>query len=98
MIPVRKTDKPPKQYRSKKPTKPIRADIDEVINNQQPISFEYRPTLVGAGKIALDNHVFDYHFKSLRVNFWRCATPECSAKVITRGKDAWYLHKDHNHN
>lgn len=88
---------PPKQYRSKKSAKPIRADTDAVMNNQPPMPFEYRPTLVGAGKIAIDNFVYDYHFKSQRVNFWRCSMLECPAKVITRGKDAWYLCKDHDH-
>lgn len=95
---VRRSNRPPKQYRSKKTVKPIRADTDAVINNQRPMSFEYRPTLVGAGKISIDDRIFDYHFKSQRISFWRCSeTGDCPAKVITRGKDAWYLHKDHDH-
>lgn len=78
-------------------SKPIRADVDKIINNSEPTRFEYLPTRVGAGKISLGDQVYDYHFKSQRISFWKCTESDCPAKVITRARDAWTLNDEHNH-
>lgn len=77
--------------------KPIRADVDKIMNDVPSTKFEYLPTRVGSGKIALADQVYDYHFKSQRVSFWRCTQQNCPSKVITRAKEAWVLDYDHNH-
>lgn len=61
------------------------------------MKFNYLPTRLGAGKISLENRVYNYHFKSQRISFWRCEQIDCPAKVITRAMDAWILNNDHTH-
>lgn len=78
-------------------SKPIRADVDKIINNSPSTTFKYLPTRVGAGKISLEAQVYDYHFKSKRISFWRCTKQDCPAKVITRAMEAWILNDKHNH-
>lgn len=83
--------------RGKKPTpKPIRADVDKVMGSPST-AFKYLPTRLGSGQISVNDHVYSYHFKSQRINFWRCSTQNCPAKVITKQAEAWFLHDEHNH-
>ncbi|XP_055304422.1 modifier of mdg4-like isoform X24 [Sitodiplosis mosellana] len=86
-----------RQSQSKKSqVKPLRAEVDLVMQNPST-TFEYVPTRLGAGKIAIDNQVFDYHFKSQRINFWKCSQSNCPAKAITRATEAWILNNNHYH-
>lgn len=85
------------QSQSKKAqSKPLRAEVDSVM--QKPsTTFKYVPTRLGSGKISIDNEVFDYHFKSQRINFWKCSKLNCPAKAITRANEAWIFNDEHQH-
>lgn len=60
-------------------------------------TFKYVPTRLGAGKISIADEVYDYHFKSQRINFWKCSRTNCPGKAITRGTEAWILKDKHQH-
>lgn len=94
---ARKRGRSTRQSQSKKAqAKPLRAEVDSVMKNPST-SFKYVPTRLGSGKISIDNEIFDYHFKSKRINFWKCSKYNCPAKAITRGSEAWIFNDKHQH-
>lgn len=76
--------------------KPLRAEVD-LIMQKPSTSFKYVPTRLGAGKISIEDQIYDYHFKSQRINFWKCSKANCPAKAITRGTEAWTINNLHDH-
>lgn len=80
----------------KSQAKPIRSEVESIMQNAST-TFKYIPTRLGAGKISIDNQIYDYHFKSQRVHFWKCCIPDCPAKAITRVTEAWLLNDKHKH-
>lgn len=76
--------------------KPLRSEVELVMQNSST-SFKYVPTRLGAGKISINDQMFDYHFKSQRIHFWKCCISDCPAKAITRATEAWFLNAKHAH-
>lgn len=88
--------KPRGQGPPKVPAKPLRADVDKVMQ-QESFTFNYLPTILGPGKVSVNDREYAYHFKSQQVKFYRCEKPNCPAKVITKLNQAWIFNGDHNH-
>lgn len=76
--------------------KPIRSEVESIMQNPST-TFKYIPTRLGAGKISIDDQIYDYHFKSQRIHFWKCCNLDCPAKAITRANEAWFLNNKHEH-
>lgn len=77
--------------------KPLRANIATIMETSST-TYQYIPTVVGPGKVTFDKNVYEYHFKSLGVTFWKCEhVSTCNAEIITKGNQAWVMEADHNH-
>lgn len=84
------------QQSKKMQTKPIRSKVETIMQNPST-TFKYIPTRLGAGKISIDDRIYDYHFKSQGTHFWKCCKSDCPAKAITRLTEAWILNDKHEH-
>lgn len=76
---------------------PLSANIPRIMETPS-ITYQYIPTVVGPGKVTINNVVYEYHFKSQGVTFWQCEkAPACNAEIITKGNRAWIMDAEHTH-
>lgn len=76
---------------------PLSANVPRIMKTT-PMTYQYITTVVGPGKVTINDCVYEYHFKAQGVTFWQChKAPACKAEIITKGNQAWIMEAEHSH-